>query len=151
MVNPEDPDWERTATGRLYSYKYGYGALDAYRYVIATEKWRLVKPQTWLQTETAQLNNGKMDDKKKYSGGQFIGEGGVTSNITITKEILTKNNFEFLEHINIKVWINHSRRGDVAVELVSPNGVKSVLAGTRPGDSHKTGFPGWTFMTVKHW
>ena len=32
--------------------------------------------------------------------------------------------------INIRVWINHPRRGDVMVELVSPNGVKSVLAET---------------------
>ena len=25
MINPNDPDWERTASGRLYSYEYGYG------------------------------------------------------------------------------------------------------------------------------
>ncbi|KAK2466839.1 hypothetical protein APHAL10511_001097 [Amanita phalloides] len=150
IVNPEDPDWERTAAGRMYSYKYGYGALDAYRYVMAARTWNLVKPQTWLQTKTVQLNDGRMS-AKEYKGGEAIIKGGVKSTMTITKDMLAKNNFESLEHINIKVWIDHGRRGDVKVEVVSPHGIKSILAGTRSGDSADTGFPGWTFMTVKHW
>ncbi|KIL69836.1 hypothetical protein M378DRAFT_68936 [Amanita muscaria Koide BX008] len=149
-VNPEDPDWERTASGRLYSYKYGFGALDGYKYVTAAQTWKLVKPQTWLQTKTIQLGNGKMDDDG-YSGGQFIAPGGITSKTSITKEMLTENNFESLEHITIKVWIDHARRGDVEVAIVSPNGIKSILAGSRSHDSADTGYPGWTFMSVKHW
>ena len=39
-------------------------------------------------------------------------------------------NLQTLEHIDIHVCINHPRRGDVIVELVSPNGIKSVLAET---------------------
>ena len=37
------------------------------------------------------------------------------------------------------------------VDLVSHNGIKSVLAETRVDDEAKTGFPGWRFMTIKHW
>ncbi|PFH54267.1 hypothetical protein AMATHDRAFT_135595 [Amanita thiersii Skay4041] len=151
VINPEDPDWERTASGKLYSYKYGFGVLDGYKYVMAAKDWKLVKPQTWLETKSVQLNGGKMDSSEKYSGGEFIAKGGVTSTITITQDMLQENNFEALEHINVKVWINHSRRGDVSVEIVSPNGVISVLASPRVGDTATTGFPGWTFMTVKHW
>jgi kexin len=58
---------------------------------------------------------------------------------------------EKLEHINVKVWIQHGKRGDVEVELRSPHGIRSVLAGKRSGDSATTGYPGWTFMSVKHW
>lgn len=151
IVNPDDPDWEKTATGRLYSYKYGYGALDAYAFVKAAQSWSLVKPQTWLATDTVRLNDGKMDSQGNFTGGQFIGSMGVESKITITKQMLDDNNFEKLEHINVKVWIQHTRRGDVEVEVISPNGIKSVLAGKRQYDAAETGFPGWTFMSVKHW
>ena len=48
MINPNDSDWERTPSGRLYSYRYGYGVLDAYAFVTAAQKWEVVKPQTWV-------------------------------------------------------------------------------------------------------
>ena len=154
-VNPKDPDWERTAAGHLYSYKYGYGALDAYAYVKAAQTWKLVKPQAWLHTETIQINGGKMYDlghkKYKYVGGEPIGPGGVEGKITITKEMMVEHNLEALEHINVRVWISHTKRGDVEVEIISPNGVRSVLASTREFDESTTGFPGWRFMTIKHW
>ncbi|KAG7092777.1 hypothetical protein E1B28_009100 [Marasmius oreades] len=165
MINHNDPDWEKTAQGRLYSYKYGFGALDAGLFVPTAKEWKNVKPQVWLKTPTVVLGNGKMTEEQQYSGGVFItqlknpqGEGersdpnaGVKSTITITQEMLDAANFEKLEHIQVKVWISHARRGDVEVEIVSPAGVKSVLGGRRPDDADGSGYPGWTFMSVKHW
>lgn len=154
-VNPDDPDWEKTATGRYYSYKYGYGALDAYAYVTAAQNWKLVKPQAWIHTKTIEINGGKMHDlgkkKYRYEGGDRIGPNGYKSKMTITKEMMLENNLESLEHIDVRVWISHTRRGDVEVEIVSPNGIKSILASTREDDEADTGFPGWRFMTLKHW
>lgn len=150
-INPEDPDWERTATGRYFSYKYGYGSLNGYEFVKAAQEWKTVKPQAFIEAPVVQVNNGTMDLFRESSGGSFIIGGGVASEMEITQAMLNDNNFEKLEHITIKVWITHSRRGDVEVELVSPNGIRSVLAGKRYQDSDNTGFPGWTFMTVKHW
>lgn len=92
-----------------------------------------------------------MPSPGNYTGGRFIGSGGVESKITVTQQMLEDNNFEKLEHVNVKVWIQHTRRGDVEVEIVSPNGIKSVLAGKRRFDNDDSGFPGWTFMSVKHW
>ena len=46
-----------------------------------------------------------------------------------------------MEHIDIHVWINHPRRGDVIVDLVSPNGIKSLLAETRVDDEGKDWVP----------
>lgn len=151
MINNEDPDWERTASGRKYSYKYGYGVLDAYRYVKAAQSWKLVKPQAWYATNTVRLSNGTYGTDRKYYGGEFIPSGGLESKISITKTMLESSNFETLEHINVKVWIDHTTRGEVEVEIVSPNGIRSVLGGARPGDRDGSGYPGWTFMSVKHW
>jgi kexin len=151
MINPDDPDWERTATGRLYSYKYGYGVIDGYEFVMAAQKWTLVKPQAWFDTAAVQLEGGAMNVAKNFTGGQTIGPGGVTSQLSVTKKMMLDNNFETLEHVNIQVWIDHTRRGDVEVELVSPNGIKSVLGKRRAGDDAKTGYHGWVFMSIKHW
>lgn len=151
MINDDDPDWEKIATGRSYSYKYGFGALDAYRYVKAAQTWTLVKPQAWLQTKAIQLEGGEMKKESQYTGGQFIGAGGVESKMTITQDMLTEHNLEQLEHINVKVWIDHGKRGDVEVQITSPNNIRSVLAAPRNSDREKTGYPGWTFMSVKHW
>ncbi|THU88581.1 hypothetical protein K435DRAFT_830508 [Dendrothele bispora CBS 962.96] len=156
MINSNDPDWEITAVGRPYSYKYGFGVLDAGLFVSAAKEWSLVKPQAWIETRTIQLNNGTMTEDYGYSGGHFISQGdgdnkGVMSAMTITSDMLQENNFESLEHINVRVWIGHKKRGDVEIVLISPNGVKSVLAGQRQADKDQNGFPGWTFMSVKHW
>lgn len=151
QINPHDPDWSKIATGKYYSNKYGFGAIDGWAYVQAAKDWKLVKPQAWFETPTVQIKNGTMDDHKEYEGGEFIDVGGVTSTITITREMLQEHNFETLEHVNIRVWIDHTRRGDVEVEILSPNGIRSVLAEYRENDEAKSGFPGWQFMSVKHW
>ncbi|KZT27305.1 hypothetical protein NEOLEDRAFT_1088803 [Neolentinus lepideus HHB14362 ss-1] len=151
MINPDDPDWETTAAGRPFSYKYGFGRLDGYSYVKAAQAWELVKPQAWIEIQPIQIENGTMDILGTMSGGAPITAQGVKNTVTITQDMLVQNNFEKLEHITVKVWISHTRRGDVEVELVSPNSIKSVLAARRRYDSANTGFPGWRFMTVKHW
>ena len=154
-INPNDPDWEKTASGRLFSYKYGYGVIDGYAFVTAAKNWKLVKPQAWLHTKAVQFNGGKIEkvDKKtyKYTGGIDIGPSGVNHSIAITKEMLSEHNLEDLEHIDVRVWINHSKRGDVEVDIISPNGIRSKLASRRKHDESKKGFPGWRFMSLKHW
>lgn len=85
------------------------------------------------------------------STGTYITSDGVTSTYEVTQAMLDDSNFERLEHITARVWIDHQRRGDVEVELTSPNGITSVLARARRFDDATTGFRGWKFMSVKHW
>nr|XP_018264864.1 kexin [Kwoniella dejecticola CBS 10117]OBR87022.1 kexin [Kwoniella dejecticola CBS 10117] len=138
--NKDDPDWEKTAAGRLFSYKYGYGRLDAGLFVEAAEQWKLVKPQAWFDSPAIYLPTTDAPAIK-----------GITSTYEITNDMLQDANLERLEHITVRVWIDHQRRGDVEVELVSPNGVTSVLARPRRFDDANTGFAGWKFMSLKHW
>ncbi|KAF7322424.1 PHOMO B domain-containing protein [Mycena chlorophos] len=144
-------EWELTASGRNYSMGFGYGALDAAAIVQAAQTWQLVKPQTRMHTRTIQIEDGTMNPMGNFSGGEVIGVGGVSSTMSIKWDMLQDANLEKLEHITVRVWIEHTRRGDVRVELRSPNGVTSVLAEPRRMDSARSGFPGWRFMTVKHW
>ncbi|KAF9078368.1 peptidase S8/S53 domain-containing protein [Rhodocollybia butyracea] len=160
----KDTDYELTAANRPFSYAFGYGAVDGYALVHAALEWKLVPPQTWMRTKTVVLGGGKMTKKKVFSGGIPFGKGtdtSVNSTLEVTEKMMRRARFASngLEHVNVKVWIEHQSRGDVHVEVVSPNGIKSVLAGVSSGsggggrknDKANTGFPGWVFMSVKHW
>ncbi|KDN53064.1 hypothetical protein K437DRAFT_253388 [Tilletiaria anomala UBC 951] len=141
MINPTDKDWQQTQAGRHYNHKYGYGIIDAHAFIEEAKRHKLVKAQAWLESP-------KLDIEPTRT---LIQQGGVESTFNVTKELLVQNNLETLEHITVRVWITHERRGDVQVELTSPHGTKSVLARPRRFDGAKTGFPGWGFMTLKHW
>ena len=151
IISPGDESWELTSTGQPYSYKFGFGKLDAFDFVRAAQNWKLVKPQAWFESPPIQLENGLFEVENKFSGGSVIGEDGVESSFEVTSDMLSENNFEVLEHVTVRVWVQHTRRGHVDVSLTSPNGIRSMLAEKRPADLADDGFPGWRFMTVKHW
>ncbi|KAK4684623.1 kexin, partial [Tremellales sp. Uapishka_1] len=177
LINPDDPDWEKTTSGRMFSYKYGYGRLDGGLFVEAAEKWALVKPQAWFDSPAVYLptptksrrqdEGGDADDGDELPSptastpsepdptptiqGTPITEDGISSTFVVTQAMLTDSNFEGLEHITVRVWIEHQRRGDVEVEIESPGGITSVLARQRRFDEADSGFPGWKFMSLKHW
>lgn len=92
-----------------------------------------------------------VDVPEPRPNGTFITKEGVSSTYEVTQELLDNENFETLEHVTVRVWIQHERRGDVEVILTSPSGKESVLAKPRRYDEAGTGFNGWKFMTLKHW
>lgn len=92
-----------------------------------------------------------VDEPGPRPNGSFITKEGVSSTYEVTQELLDNENFETLEHVTVRVWIEHERRGDVEVILTSPSGKESVLARPRRYDESGTGFRGWKFMTLKHW
>lgn len=186
MINPHDDDWDVTATGRNYSYKYGYGKLDAGRFVEMARTWPLVKPQAWFDSPVVQLPftdppprptipeptgeaipnlEARQDMDGEYAAedadlgepipevhkGSFLTKEGIQSTFEVTKEMLEAENFEKLEHVTVRVWIEHARRGHVEVAIRSPNNITSVLAQPRSRDLDSTGFDGWKFMSLKHW
>ncbi|GAA5862302.1 hypothetical protein JCM3774_004856 [Rhodotorula dairenensis] len=145
QINPNDPDWQMTASGRAYNHKYGFGKLDAWAIVEAAKTWDLVKPQAWWQSPVAYA-----DPQSSMQGVPMTPEG-ATAQIVVTADDLQSANLEKLEHVTITVHAEHQRRGNIEVELVSPRGMKSILARPRRFDEDSNGMPGWVFMSVKHW
>jgi kexin len=96
-------------------------------------------------------NAGPEPEPAPKPQGTIITEDGISSTFTVTREMLDESNLEKLEHVTARVWITHERRGDVEVELKSPNGIVSVLARARRFDEDTTGFDGWKFMSLRHW
>ncbi|KAK1020525.1 pheromone processing endoprotease, partial [Friedmanniomyces endolithicus] len=65
--------------------------------------------------------------------------------------MLRKANLERLEHVTVTMNIQHTRRGDLSVELRSPSGMVSHIATHRRNDDASAGYVDWTFMSVAHW
>ncbi|KAJ3117104.1 pheromone processing endoprotease [Phlyctochytrium bullatum] len=137
-INLQDPSWELTSTGRKYSHRFGYGKVDSWAIVEAAKTWKNVNPQVNYTTPVLAVN-------------QEIPQGDSDARAVFAVEPSHVSHFLRLEHITVTVKINHTRRGDVNVRLISPANVTSYLAVKRPGDMDANGFNDWTFMTVKHW
>ncbi|RKP14317.1 peptidase S8/S53 domain-containing protein, partial [Piptocephalis cylindrospora] len=136
--NVAQASWFTNGAGRRYSYMFGYGVADAYRMVEEAKVWDLVGPQTWHEWPTVSVN-------------QSIAERGVNSTLLVKAEEIKAAGIRSLEHVTVKVFISHQRRGDVQVTLYSPHGSISILAPARQRDKSRHGFQNWTFMSVTHW
>lgn len=63
----------------------------------------------------------------------------------------TKAEIRYLEHVQLLLSLDYSRRGDLVVYLTSPMGTKSCLLSIRREDLSDEGFTKWPFMTTHSW
>lgn len=57
-----------------------------------------------------------------------------------------ENHIRYLEHVQLFVTIDYTKRGDLHINLTSPNGTHTMLLSEREGDWSKDGFVNWPFM-----
>ena len=138
LDNPSD--WQETPLGKKFSHMYGYGKIDAWQLVTAAKTYTNVKPQAWYFGPW-------MHVKKNIPQG----DEGLASQFEITEDMLKKSNLERVEHVTVTMNVEHTRRGDLSVELRSPSGIVSHLSTARRNDAAPSGYTDWTFMSVAHW
>ncbi|RKP08215.1 peptidase S8/S53 domain-containing protein, partial [Thamnocephalis sphaerospora] len=139
-ITEEDESWSKTAAGWMHSNKFGFGKIDSYQIVEMAKTHQLVGRQVWIEQPFQPVEQRIPNN-----------ELGVNSTVAVTREMVDHVQFRQLEHITVTVNIDHQRRGDVEVFLISPNHIVSQLAATRKNDESGDGFRYWRFMTVKHW
>ncbi|KAJ5497289.1 hypothetical protein N7463_009276, partial [Penicillium fimorum] len=139
-VHTSDGSWQHTPGGRMFSHDWGYGKLDAYALVQRARSWELVKPQAWFHSSWQNVNHEI-----------FEGPQGLSSYYEVSSGMIRAANLAQLEHVTVTINVNHTSRGDLSVELVSPNGVVSYLSTPRMPDQRRTGYQDWEFMSVAHW
>ncbi|KAL1844521.1 hypothetical protein VTK73DRAFT_2373 [Phialemonium thermophilum] len=139
-VHLDSGDWQNTTIGRKFSHTYGYGKIDSYAIVEAAKTWKNVKPQAWFFSPWVHVN-------------QSIPQGnqGVAVSFEVTRDMLKDANLARVEHVTVTMNIDHTRRGDLSVDLISPDKVVSHLSVTRSLDDAHEGYVDWTFMSVAHW
>ncbi|GAE00064.1 pheromone processing endoprotease Kex2 [Paecilomyces variotii No. 5] len=139
-VHEDEQGWQTTSIGKKFSHDWGYGKVDTYALVQKAKDWQLVKPQAWYHSPWLRVEHEIPQ-----------GEQGLVSSFAITEDIITKANIGRLEHITVTMNVNHTRRGDLSVELRSPDGIVSHLSTPRRLDDASVGYVDWTFMSVAHW
>lgn len=139
--NLEDDDWQDTVHGRRFNHKFGFGKIDAFAMVEKAKLWKNVKSQAWYHSIIAGVDEELGTEPHQQ----------ITSYLDIDEETLDTANLARVEHVTVTVNIEHHRRGDVTIDLISPNGIISNLATARRHDASSEGFEEWTLMTVKHW
>jgi kexin len=132
-------DWTKTALGRMFSHQFGYGKLDAWAIVEKAKDWKLVKPQAWFYSPWMHVKTAIPE-----------GDHGLASVFEVTPDMLKEANFERVEHITLTMNVDHKRRGDLMVQLISPTGMVSHLSTPRRDDEDPYGYVDWTFMSVAH-
>lgn len=132
--------WETTFAGRPFSTFYGYGKMDASRFVQLAKSISLVGPQTKFASPVQEVHTTIP-----------YGIKGVGSSIAISENDLKVVKLKRLEHVTVTVKIQHTRVADLFVDLLSPNKIRSQLVTSRENDKSNRGFPDTTFLTLKHW
>ncbi|KAI1751877.1 peptidase S8/S53 domain-containing protein [Xylaria castorea] len=139
-IDLETGEWQPTTMGKKYSHTFGYGKIDTYALVEIAKTWKNVKPQTWFYSPWLHV-------KKEIPQG----DQGLSVNFEVTKEMLQEANLERLEHVTVSMNVEHTQRGDLSVDLISPDNVISHISATRRLDQSDQGYDDWTFMSVVHW
>ncbi|KAJ9246991.1 hypothetical protein DTO207G8_8451 [Paecilomyces variotii] len=139
-IHEDDQGWQVTKIGKKFSHEWGYGKVDTYALIQKARDWQLVKPQAWYHSPWLRVEHEIPQ-----------GEQGLVSSFEITEDVITKANIGRLEHVTVTMNVNHTRRGDLSVELHSPEGIVSHLSTPRRLDSASVGYVDWTFMSVAHW
>ncbi|XP_048513827.1 furin-like protease 1 isoform X3 [Athalia rosae] len=134
-ANLRAPDWVTNGVERNVSHSFGYGLMDATAMVKLAKKWRTVPEQH--KCEVSAPDVGRTIPPK--------------SQISLPLHVKECSGVNFLEHVQAKVSLTAARRGDLQIQLTSPQGTKSTLLAKRPHDVSKAGFNQWPFMSVHTW
>lgn len=139
-IDLETTEWQDTSIGLKYSHIFGYGKIDTYATIEAAKTFKNVKPQAWYFSPWVHV---KQDIPQ--------GDTGISVAYEVTADMLKEANVERLEHVTVTMNVEHTKRGDLSVDLISPDGVTSHLSTTRRLDTSTAGYADWTFMSVVHW
>jgi subtilisin-like proprotein convertase family protein len=126
--DPTDSDWIQNGGGLWVNHKYGFGLINGYQAVTVARTWNNLGPL--LSTRTQITDNSAIPEGSSLSIPIFVNERFT------------------VEHVELLFQASHRKRGDLRVELVSPEGTKSTLAEAH-GDT--TANYNWTFGSLRHW
>ncbi|KAL4227608.1 hypothetical protein ACF0H5_013049 [Mactra antiquata] len=145
VVNTAKPDdlqddtWTTNGVGRKVSHSFGYGLMDAAAMVKLARNWTTVPPQSICEIRYSEKERPVPTNAKILVPLYTDGCEG------------TDHHVKYLEHVQARITLKSSRRGDVQIFLQSPSGTKSTLLAKRGQDSSREGFNNWAFMTTHNW
>jgi len=141
LLHDSEHPWQTNGAGFKFNHLFGFGVLDAGEIVRTAMDWRPLP--TRFRCEERKM----IDQVYEFSTGNAL-------EISIPTDACkgTKNQVKYVEHVQVFLTIEASRRGDVTIDLISPSDTKSMLLSRRSADDDSTtGFKNWPFMTTQTW
>ncbi|KAL3310879.1 Neuroendocrine convertase 2 [Cichlidogyrus casuarinus] len=133
--------WTINGAGLEFNHLFGYGVLDAGDMVKVARKWVTVP-------ERFHCIAGSFNGRRVIR----VGEPLIIDLNTDSCLGNTKNQVNFIEHVQAFVSVKATRRGDLTIFLTSPVNTTSMMLGPRPRDADAMhGFTKWPFMTTHMW
>ena len=132
--DPADPDWVQNAAGKWVNHKYGFGLVDATAAVNLARNWVNVAQEEVLASPTLQVNQPIPDNNAT----------GISSVATLGTLVGS------IEHVEVRVRIQHPAPDNLEIVLTAPSGTQSVLA-TSGGQLFLGDYSDWVFTSTRHW
>jgi len=129
-----DSDWAINSAGFHFNHKFGAGLVNAEAAVNAALTWTNLPPATNQFVAFNGVNLAIPD----YPAG-----AGINLPFAFTNDALR------VEHIRLILDLVHPRRGDLAITLTSPSGMRSRLF--EPHADTNFNIYSWPFSSVHHW
>jgi subtilisin-like proprotein convertase family protein len=131
--DPTHFDWQTNGAGYQFNHYYGFGRVNAERAVNVAASWENLAPE--LKAETAFLT---VNAAIPTTAGTPL-----TSVIDMPQDLI-------IEHVEIILNASHTFRGDISINLESPNGTVSRMMEGRDNDGGAN-YLGWKMSTVANW
>ncbi|KAG9508976.1 Neuroendocrine convertase 1, partial [Fragariocoptes setiger] len=132
----DNQGWKRNAAGLLYNARFGFGLMNAGALVEAARSWTNV-PKRRICTFSSR-------DVPRFLQSQ-------TAPVYVAFHTDNHAACRYVEHVQVFVDIEYTRRGVLDIYLISPSGSWSTLLTRRPRDQAQNGFNNWPLMSVHFW
>jgi len=135
--DPSDSDWVRNGAGFSFNHKYGAGLINASDAVRLAKSWSNLGTMTSVSVALSSLPATIRDNNA--SGLVKYFDTRSLSGLRV-------------EHATITTDITHASRGELEIQLTSPDGTTSRLAEKHTSyAADPADYPNWTFSTVHNW
>ena len=132
-----DSDWARNGAGFWFNHKYGAGLINASDAVRLAKNWSNLGTMTSVSVPLSSLPATIRDNNS--SGLVKYFDTRSLSGLRV-------------EHATITTDISHPSRGELEIQLTSPDGTTSRLAEKHTSyAADPADYPDWTFSTVHNW
>ncbi|KAF6030583.1 Fur1 [Bugula neritina] len=132
-------DWITNGAGRKVSHHFGFGMMNAGKMVDMALNWTNIPEQHVCEVSSVDRNVLIMPKETK------------TLHLTTAGCRMTDREVVYLEHVQAKITLTSSWRGDLQIWLISPSGTRSTLLTARVHDDSRMGFNEWGFLTTHMW
>jgi len=140
-LEPQDRDWTPPGiNGVRHSHKYGFGVINMYEMTREAVLWQPLPTEVTCSSGMRTLNNYLLSDGgSDYTLNIQMPYGKCNGGSTINT----------VETVELKIWLQHPRRGDLRIYLEGPSNIVSEMQ-LPHGDYNAYPSSGWTYSSKRH-